>query len=608
MVYKMRLFVYNLCLMRRNIIVEFVFIVVLIIFSIFCHFQNFENIVLKVFSPNMFAVDFNGNRNIDTDEIVCVSGVKFFVQGLNDLDTESAKKFNVAHKDALSLFYLAKDFAEYSLLGKSVKFVADVEQRDFNCLSGDVFVDNKSFRESLLQGGYAYSEVHAFNLENFNRKIQQVKSLHPIIFNRKSKKYHEIDCKYGRVVEDYVVLMHDELPENALPCKLCHREKETFNLVSQKTFPDRINDGNIRMFLTDMTSNIKVNSDCSTNVCQEFLNAINAAQETIDIATYGWASVEAIDNALKDAVARGVKFRLVYDFSKKNYYPQTSEIARYALESRNDLQLGNPRGSEYLMHNKFMIFDGKKVATGSLNYSKTDFSGFNSNFVMFIEDERIAKIYTAEFEQMLGGKFHTDKVRFSDNLQYKINNSYIEVCFSPQDNVIINKVLGYVDNAQKYIYMPVFVITHKELEAALLRANARGVDVKLIVDATNVFAQKSIVQRLREKGISVKVENYAGKLHSKSMIIDDKYILAGSMNFSRSGETKNDENMLIIENPRFATFYRDYFNYLWGKIPEKYLTTAPRAESIDSIGSCFDGIDNDFDGRIDKADEGCLAK
>ena len=80
------------------------------------------------------------------------------------------------------------------------------------------------------------------------------------------------------------------------------------------------------------------------------------------------------------------------------------------------------------------------------------------------------------------------------------------------------------------------------------------------------------------------------------------------MNFSASGESRNDENMLVIENSRFAIFYKDYFNYLWGKIPDKYLTQAPRAESLESIGSCFDGIDNDFDGRIDNIDEGCLIK
>ena len=31
----------------------------------------------------------------------------------------------------------------------------------------------------------------------------------------------------------------------------------------------------------------------------------------------------------------------------------------------------------------------------------------------------------------------------------------------------------------------------------------------------------------------------------------------------------------------------------------------PKAEGFDSPGSCLDGIDNDFDGKIDSFDKGC---
>lgn len=106
-------------------------------------------------------------------------------------------------------------------------------------------------------------------------------------------------------------------------------------------------------------------------------------------------------------------------------------------------------------------------------------------------------------------------------------------------------------------------------------------------------------------GVSVKVENYAGKLHSKSIIIDDKYIVAGSMNFTNSGENKNDENVLIIEDMPLSKFYKGFFEYLWKKIPERYLQHSVRAEGKYSIGSCSDGIDNNFDGKIDKDDVGC---
>ena len=94
-------------------------------------------------------------------------------------------------------------------------------------------------------------------------------------------------------------------------------------------------------------------------------------------------------------------------------------------------------------------------------------------------------------------------------------------------------------------------------------------------------------------------------MHSKSIIIDDKYVVTGSMNFSNSGENKNDENTIIIENPKLAEFYKGYFEFLWNKIPEYYLNHSVSAESKYSIGSCHDGIDNDYDEKIDSQDEGC---
>ena len=56
---------------------------------------------------------------------------------------------------------------------------------------------------------------------------------------------------------------------------------------------------------------------------------------------------------------------------------------------------------------------------------------------------------------------------------------------------------------------------------------------------------------LREKGIQVKVENFGGKMHAKSMIIDDEYFVSGSMNFTKAGEQKNDENTIIVKNTKF---------------------------------------------------------
>ena len=63
-----------------------------------------------------------------------------------------------------------------------------------------------------------------------------------------------------------------------------------------------------------------------------------------------------------------------------------------------------------------------------------------------------------------------------------------------------------------------------------------------------------------------------------------------------------------MTNSDAAKYLKKVFLYEWDRIPDKWLTNYPRAEGWESIGSCEDGIDNDYDGLIDKDDNGCHRK
>ena len=74
---------------------------------------------------------------------------------------------------------------------------------------------------------------------------------------------------------------------------------------------------------------------------------------------------------------------------------------------------------------------------------------------------------------------------------------------------------------------------------------------------------------IQKKTISnyVKIENWPGKMHMKSMIIDDEKLIIGSMNFTKQGENINDENCLIIKSaPELAKKYKEHFLTLWNSI------------------------------------------
>ena len=320
------------------------------------------------------------------------------------------------------------------------------------------------------------------------------------------------------------------------------------------------------------------------------------------MAIYGYSSTPVVEKAIRDAFKRGVKIRLVYDSDKKggNIYPDTNTITRLISDNRSD---NASKEANNTMHNKFYIFDGKTVITGSANLSHTDMSGYNSNSIIVINSPKVAEFYKKEFEQMYNWKFHNDKTSEPDKVCGNIS-----IYFSPQDKAVTNGVLPLIRNAKSYIYIPAFVITEKRIAEELINAKNRGVDVKIIADALNTVTQHSKHKELRSAGISLKAENYAGKMHSKTMIIDDEYLIIGSMNFSNSGENRNDENMIILKDSSAAKFYKQFFLYQWNRIPDRWLKYTPRAEGKDSVGSCSDGIDNNYDGKTDLDDEACRDK
>lgn len=554
--------------------------------------KSSEFSVLEVVSPAQIIVDLNNNGIKDEAETITIQDIESFSPKPSGAQAALARRLKITEEDSLGLGFLARNFAEKTLIGKKVK-IKDKQ----------IFIENKNYKDLLIQRGFTSSS-------NIAENIKKVQKLNLRIFNNKSHKYHRLNCKYGLVAQNSQILPANQIPKDAKPCNFCHNQKEKRESKKQKSNkyndniylisyvkspPTEIETGNIKVFLTDFTRILKPNNNCDTAVCRTLVEKINSAQNSIDFAIYGYTKVPALQRALENAQKRGVKVRFVYDTdgSNNNIYPDTFYLTKIFTNNSTD-------HLPPIMHDKFFIFDKNSVLTGSANISNTDMSGFNSNAIILINSLKVAQIYSQEFDSMYDGRFHKAKP--------KINNKEdgdLGIYFSPKDKAITTQIIPLINGAQKYIYIPSFLITHKGLSDSLIAASHRGVAVKILLDATNTHTSSSKMKVLRSSGVQVKTENLAGKLHSKSIIIDDLYTVIGSMNFSRSGEGVNDENLVIIKNPQIAQFYRNFFLYLWKRIPDYWLTHNARAESPDSLGSCSDGIDNDFDGRIDKADDSC---
>ena len=501
---------------------------------------------------------------LDSGEIFKIKGCETFDPYFSEKNEKLAPAFGLSKEEAFVIGSFAKYQAKNFLEGGIVN------------IYGDKLIFQKyDYLTKFKNSPYCIKDGKFCNEKAAAKLIQTVKRTNYVLLDVGTDKTYPLTKEY----------------ENLLVVKKGYKK----NIPASTREALSLDIKDVKLILSDFTLNLKPDRNCTTDICKEILFNINNSKSTIDMAIYGYSSVPAIDTALKNALRRGVKIRMVYDSDNKggNIYENTIYLANLIRDSRSDINSSNPA---YLMHNKFFVIDNKIVITGSANLSHTDMSGYNANALIVINSPVTAEIYTGEFEQMYNGKFHTDKQTFRGG-----RNIY----FSPQDKTISNGILPLIRKAQDYIYIPAFIIIERQTIDELVRAKRRGVDVKIIADALNASAKHSKIKEIRAAGIPVKVENYAGKLHSKTMIIDNKYLILGSMNFSYSGENRNDENLIILDNPEAAIFYRKFFEYLWKKIPDRWLKYSPKAEGLDSEGSCSDGQDNDYDGLIDSADEGC---
>lgn len=603
----------------KNIIITIFLIGILSVFLLFIIETEKTKEVLEIYTPTKIGVDIDKNKTISNDEIFCVEGIESFSLEPNETFYKTySKKYKLSNSDFIGLGYLAQEVATNTLLHKRVT-IKQTDKVTNECKFANVEINKIDYKELLSNSGFGITNSNIGNISNFNAKIEKTKKLHLVILNHHSNKYHTLDCKYGKLAHDTIILPQRQLPKNAKPCNFCHNQKtrkkkvfkpkkdiDIFKIPNIPRPPLISTQGNIALYFTDFTHKLKPDNTCSSSVCKEFIKLTNNATESIDIAIFGYENIPKITKSLENAKKRGVKIRFVYDENyntDKTYYTENEIIKKLADFSKSD-RSESITSSNYLMHNKFIIFDNKFVYTGSMNFSKNGLSGYDQNDVAIIHSKEVANLYKEEFNQMINGHFHKGKIKHNQPNRFQIGNSIVEVYFSPQDKST-NRIVELIQSSKKTIYIPTFLITHTGISNELIKAHRRGVDVKIIMDANNVYTRNSKHQILRKSGVPLKVENYAGKLHSKTMIIDEKYIILGSMNFSNSGENKNDENTIIIENPQLAHNYQIFFKYLWLMIPDKYLKYNPKPESKESIGSCSDGVDNNFNGKIDKQEDLC---
>ncbi len=149
-------------------------------------------------------------------------------------------------------------------------------------------------------------------------------------------------------------------------------------------------------------------------------------------------------------------------------------------------------------------------------------------------------------------------------LTLPLHSKTVDTCFSPLghcDQVMVS----WINAAEKTLDGAIYGLTDPAITQAFIDARQRGVLVRLVHDKTQAAGRNDTSSRLWNAGIPVQIQrgSKGGILHNKFLIIDGKYILTGSFNWTRNAVQKNDENFVILDDQ--APQFQAEFDRLWSR-------------------------------------------
>lgn len=313
------------------------------------------------------------------------------------------------------------------------------------------------------------------------------------------------------------------------------------------------------VYFTDPV-NIKDPTNWQNSIEGRLIEKINAAQTSIHIASFEF-DLTPVAEALIAAKQRGVDVRWVTDNDSGLAADEDPGRGQFAMLQKAGIEVrADDRAA--LMHNKFWIFDGQILWTGSTNITVSGIFQQDNN-VLVIHSPEVATIYEREFAEMWDGKFGPKSPSQLNDQIATVNGSRIVVVFTPEDPALQNAIIPIVKSAATSIRFLAFSFTDYPLAEAMSQRAAAGVNVAGVFEKVGSETQAAELKTLLCKNIPVRQDGNPRFMHNKFIVVDDRIVITGSLNYSTNAEESNDENVLIIDNPDIAHLYMQDFDRVW---------------------------------------------
>ena len=290
------------------------------------------------------------------------------------------------------------------------------------------------------------------------------------------------------------------------------------------------------------------------------IEKINAALNSIHIAAFEF-DLTPVADALIAARNRGVDVRWVTDDEHGLLADEEPDHGQFALLQQAGIEVRADTRSA-LMHNKFWIFDAQTVWTGSTNITANGVFKQDNNTIV-IHSPIVATMFEREFQEMWDGQFGPRSPSQLAEQATNVEGTNISVIFTSEDKALEQAIIPLVSSAQSNIRFLAFSFTDYPLANAMVIRAQSGVDVAGVYERVGSDSEASEFATLHCGGVAVRRDGNSSFMHNKLIIVDGRFVITGSLNYSTSAEESNDENVIILDNPEIAHLYLQEFDRIW---------------------------------------------
>jgi len=137
-----------------------------------------------------------------------------------------------------------------------------------------------------------------------------------------------------------------------------------------------------------------------------------------------------------------------------------------------------------------------------------------------------------------------------------------EVFFTPGQDCE-NQIVNAIAAAKTEVAVAVYSINNKRIVSALIDAHKKGIKVRVLTDAVHAAGKSSKVITMLNSGLTLRVHSKHKIMHNKFAVVDKKWAITGSYNWTEPASKYNSENCVTFSENDIIQAYAQQFENLW---------------------------------------------